>query len=280
MKTTSNKFTQIAMFILLMACIAYPMENINAQNRVSKVKSAGKSRPVSNRNASSTAAKRDRVKKAKRDSDRKTNINSGNNTVNINVDKSKDIRINNRRNTTVRHNSHRPYSRPAYRHGGRRYHCYHPYRYHHYRPYHWGGHWHPWGFFITTVAKTAIIISVANQQYHYDEGVYYVAGNGGYTVVQAPIGAVITTLPPKSQTVVVNQTTNNYYYGGTFYEKSDSGYTVVPPTAGTTIENLSEGGKEVKIGKQTYVQIGETFYQPVTINGKEVYEVVLVEQDK
>ena len=99
-------------------------------------------------------------------------------------------------------------------------------------------------------------------------------------MVSAPVGATVVTLPPQSQTVVVNVTTNNYYYGGTYYEKSDNGYTVVAPTAGTIVENLPDGGEEVKMGDVTYVKIGETYYQPFQQDGKDVYEVVDVEEDK
>ena len=106
------------------------------------------------------------------------------------------------------------------------------------------------------------------------------AGSGGYTVVSAPVGATITTLPPQSQTVVVNETTNNYYYGGTYYEKDSKGYKVVEPTAGTIVENLPDGGEEVKMGDVTYVKIGETYYQPFEKDGKNVYEIVDVEPDK
>jgi hypothetical protein len=108
---------------------------------------------------------------------------------------------------------------------------------------------------------------------------YYVATTGGYTVVQAPVGAVVTTIPPESQKVVVNETTYNYYYGGTYYDKTDKGYTVVAPTAGTIVESLPEGGKEEKIGEVTYVKIGETYYQPIQKDGKNMYEVVLIEPD-
>jgi hypothetical protein len=129
------------------------------------------------------------------------------------------------------------------------------------------------------LAATAIIITVENQQYHYDQGVYYVESNDGYTVVQAPPGATIKVLPEGSETVVVNETTNNYYYGGTYYEESEEGYTVVPPTAGTVVENLPEGGEEVKVGEVTYVKLGETYYQPVQVDGENMYEVVNVEED-
>ena len=121
---------------------------------------------------------------------------------------------------------------------------------------------------------------MAQQQYHYDQGVYYVASGNGYTVVPAPVGATVTTLPPGAQTVVINETTNNYYYGGAYYEKNDKGYTVVPPTAGSVVEKLPEGGKEVKLGDVTYVQIGDTYYQPIIQNGKNMYEVVDVKEAK
>lgn len=78
--------------------------------------------------------------------------------------------------------------------------------------------------------------------------------------------------------MVVNQTTNNYYYG-TYYEKSGNGYTVVPPTAGIIVEYLPEGGKAVTVGGQKYVQVGETYYQPIQKDGKNMYEVVEVEDD-
>lgn len=224
---------------------------------------------------------------------RNTNIGSGNNSNNTNIKTGNKVNIDNSKNTNVNINvnnsthinngyprgSYRPYTRPPYRYGGMSFYCHFGYAYHPYRPFYWGPVWHPWGFFITAMAATAIIISVENQQYHYDQGVYYVASNGGYTVVQAPVGATITTLPPNTQTVVVNETVNNYYYGGTYYEKSDKGYTVVPPTAGTIVEHLPEGAKEEKVGDQIFMKLGEVYYQPIKKDGKDMYEVVTVEKD-
>jgi hypothetical protein len=43
---------------------------------------------------------------------------------------------------------------------------------------------------------------------------------------------------------------------------------------------LPEGGEEVKLGDVTYVKVGETYYQPIQKNGKNMYEVVDVEADK
>lgn len=127
---------------------------------------------------------------------------------------------------------------------------------------------------------TAIIVSVNNEKYHYDQGVYYVEGDGGYTVVQAPVGATVKVIPKEAEEVQVTETTNNYYYGGAFYEKGEEGYTVVPATAGTIVPNLPEGGEEVKMGEVTYVKFGETYYQPIQVDGKDMYEIVEVEEDE
>lgn len=267
----------------------------------------------------------------------KVNIDNSKKNVNINVDNSKDIHVNNSRNTVVRRNT-RPYSRPPMVYGGRRYRCYHPFYFHPYRPFVWGPRWHPWGFFVATLATTAIIVSIVDNdmdmpgdfdmasndilgggiypgnnmslrsgpafmsyreneeyfnnriikdklivdgEYYYDEGVFYLKGNGGYTVVSAPLGAKIKTLPSGYETVSIDDKgTKNYYYGGAFYEKRSDGYVVVAPVAGTIVERVSEGGEEVKMGEITYVKLGETFFQPIKENGKDMYEVVDVEDDK
>lgn len=132
---------------------------------------------------------------------------------------------------------------------------------------------------MAALAVTAIVVSVQNQQYHYDQGTWYTQSSSGYTAVQAPVGGSVTNIPSGAQTVTVNNTTN-YYYGGAYYEKSGEKYTVVAPPAGAVVDNLPEGGEEVKIGDQTYVKVGETYYQPVQIDGKPKYEVAQVEQAK
>ncbi len=95
-------------------------------------------------------------------SNNNVNIDKSRGDVNINVDNSKDIKVRNTKNTSVRHNNYRPYSRPPYVYGGFHYRCYNPYFYHPYRPFYWGPRWHPWGFFIATLAATAIIVSFAD----------------------------------------------------------------------------------------------------------------------
>jgi hypothetical protein len=251
----------------------------------------------------------------------KTNIGSGNNNnVNINIDNSKDIRVNNSRNTAVvRPPAYRPYPRPPYRYGGHVYFCYHPYYYHPYTPFIWGPMWHPWGFFVATLATTAIIVSIVDndlpdypvaydmnnpsifsgpyssmmvnnegklvetpvgQDYYYDEGVFYLKVDGGYTVVAGPIGAVVPKLPKGYETAKLDDGSTNYYFAGTFYVKVDKGYKVVAPTAGTVVEHLPDGGEEVELGDIKYVKIGEIYFQPIQQDGKNVYEIASVEEDK
>jgi hypothetical protein len=46
------------------------------------------------------------------------------------------------------------------------------------------------------------------------------------------------------------------------------------------VEHISEGGEEVTLGDVKYVKFGETYFQPIQENGKNMYEVVDVEEDK
>ncbi|KFF06201.1 DUF6515 family protein [Flavobacterium reichenbachii] len=255
----------------------------NQQRPVTRPGSNGSGTKITRPSNTSNAAVRDKNAVKNRNSTKTRNSvnqkNISDRTRNdINIDRSRDINIVNNRNTIVRRNTV-IYTRPPYRYGGYRYNSFHPYFYHPYTPFYWGPVWHPWGFFVATLAVTAIVVSVENNQYHYDQGVWYAPSNGGYTAVPAPVGGTVNNIPSGAQTVNTG-TVNNYYYGGTYYEKDGSSYKVVAPTAGTLVESLPEGGKEVTIGDVKYIKFGETYYQPVQVDGKNKYEVVLVEEDK
>jgi len=198
------------------------------------------------------------------------NNNVRNNNVNVNRN---NVHVNNiNRNVVVRPTV--VVGRPAYRvYPGRYGYAYHPYM-----PYTgWGPAWHPIGFLLTTMAVTAIVVSVHDQKYHYDQGVYYSQQpSGSYAVVPAPVGAVVSSIPSGYSVANVDGV-SYYYYNGAFYTKSGSSYTVVAPPEGAVIGKLPDGAKEVTIDGNKYVEYNGTYYQPVSHEGQNSYEVVAAE---
>jgi hypothetical protein len=166
----------------------------------------------------------------------------------------------------------RPYAHAPYAYGGRHYYAYRPYAYHRYTPYYWGPGFYPFGAIVPTVTATAIVVSVANSQYHYANGIWYLPSGSQYQVVEAPVDATVTTLP--SGAVAVGE--DEFYYAGAYYKKTASGYVVVAPRAGTVVDQLPPGGEEVTMGDRKYVKFGETYYQPIEQDGQPKYEVVEV----
>ncbi len=151
----------------------------------------------------------------------------------------------------------------------------HAYTYHPYHPYYWGHNWHPLGYFAASLARDAYLFSIANQSYYYDEGVYYQPSSGGYSVVPAPIGALVSFLPPGYETTMVGEDTY-FYYGGTFYIDTGNGYQVVSAPYGAVVTQIPDGAVQQDINGQTYLVYNNTYYQPVSMNGTDAYEVVQV----
>lgn len=212
------------------------------------------------------------------------NINMGN-TNNINI----------QRNTVVRVNVMHPMMmRPPFMWGGMRVFAFHSFFWFPFRPMFWGPMWHPWGFYTPMLPPQAQVVNVVNEtnitnvtnvtnvtniihEYHYVDGIFYLKDAEGYVVVPAPIGAEVSRIPDNFEKVEVGENEYNFYWGGAYFEETATGFKVVAPVAGTLVENLSEGGEEVKIGDRTFIRFGETYYQPVQVNGKNMYEVVYIE---
>jgi Family of unknown function (DUF6515) len=180
--------------------------------------------------------------------------------------------VNVQRNVTVQHNVSVHENVNVYHN---HYQPVHAYAYHPYHPYYWGHNWHPLGYFAASLARDAFLISLANQQYYYDEGVYYQPSAGGYAVVSAPIGATVSTLPPGFETTQVGDD-YFYYYGGTFYTDTGNGYQVVVAPYGAVVTQIPDGAVQQDINGQTYLVYNNVYYQPVTVNGTDAYEVVQV----
>jgi len=152
---------------------------------------------------------------------------------------------------------------------------YHPYFSHPFHPYVWGPYWYPFGFFCTALTVDAIMFDIASQDYYYDNGVYYIPASGGYTVVAPPIGAVVGYLPAGYMTVPVGDGVY-YYYGGAFYVSQGGSFRVVPAPVGAIVTEIPEGAAEQTIDGEDYLLYNNTYYQPISQNGRDAYEVVQV----
>jgi hypothetical protein len=150
----------------------------------------------------------------------------------------------------------------------------HPYYYHPYRPYYWGPHWHPLGFFLPALAADAVVLTFDNRHYYYDDGVYYLPSNGGYTVVPAPIGAIVGALPPGYETTTAADGNTYFYFGGVFYIYTGQGYQVVPAPPGAVITQLPVGAVEQGINGEILLVYNNTYYLPISQDGEDAYEVV------
>jgi len=117
------------------------------------------------------------------------------------------------------------------------------------------------------------VITVENNQYNYDDGVYYTKESNGYKVVPAPLGATISELPKGYVTINVSGT-EYYYYGGTYYSKDTSKYKVVNAPVGAIVSHLPEGAEEKTIDGQKYMIYNNVYYQPISKDGQDSYVVV------
>ena len=83
-------------------------------------------------------------------------------------------------------------------------------------------------------------LSLGGFRYYYYDGVYYRRYADEYVVVPAPIGAVITTLPPGCELVVINGV-SYYVDNGIYYRRSRYGYEVVSEPRRVVVANAAYG---------------------------------------
>jgi hypothetical protein len=115
-----------------------------------------------------------------------------------------------------------PYARVPYYYGTHP-HSYYPYYYHPYHSYALGPE-PPWTFFAPSLGSTA----------------YYPPANGGYTLVEAPVGTSVPSLPPSAEAVVVDGKRGYYRFAGTYYQQTPTGFVVVGTTPGIVEAPQSE----------------------------------------
>ncbi|MGC9943080.1 MAG: DUF6515 family protein [Verrucomicrobiota bacterium] len=117
-------------------------------------------------------------------------------------------------------------------------------------------------------------IGVRGHPYFYFQGVFYDNGPSGYVVIAPPVDAVVTDMPPDSETVVVGDTTY-YYAGGAFYvQQSDGTFIVVAAPVGVTVSTLPPDASPITINGIVCYQSDGAVYQPVMENGVTAYVTI------
>lgn len=89
----------------------------------------------------------------------------------------------------------------------------------------------------------------------------------------AATGTAVASLPGGTNTVY-HSGTAYYYSEGTFYETADSGYEVVAPPPGITVNQLPQSAEIEKVGNVQYFVYNDVYYQALYGGGGVVYQVV------
>jgi len=114
-----------------------------------------------------------------------------------------------------------------------------------------------------------------NSQYYFSDGLYYEYDNDQYTVVEPPVGAQVTTLPSKAQSIVIN--------GEQYYEQDGVYYQPVTKDDGTVVYQIA--GKDGQLNTDTATQdqqpqgpqMGDVVNQlpsdcrKINVNGQKLY---------
>lgn len=141
-------------------------------------------------------------------------------------------------------------------------------------------------------------------QYYYSDGLYYQFDNNQYTVVEPPVGAEVTSVPDKAQSIVIN---GQQYYelNGVYYQavtKDDGSVTyqiagkdgtlntntevqdnqAQGPQMGDIVAQLPQDCRKIKVnGQKLYVSPDGIYYQEqVDANGAKSYKVVGLPTDE
>jgi hypothetical protein len=130
------------------------------------------------------------------------------------------------------------------------------------------------GLVVGALPAGYVQASVGITGYYYYDGVYFrPTTEGTYTVVAAPVGAVVPQLPNGAEAFVLGPSTY-YYAGGAFYLQVRAGFAVVPAPPGVTVTGLPAGAAPAVFSGVVYYVAGTTYFLPVTQAGATVYVTV------
>jgi hypothetical protein len=116
-------------------------------------------------------------------------------------------------------------------------------------------------------------VEVGGFTYRYDRGVFWLHQGGSYTVVTAPVGAVVDRLP-QGVTRIVTGAGPVWYFFGSFFGEKGGAYEVIKPAAGLTVFYLPDGYRQEKVQGVARYRFGDIVFKPVFIQGILAYQVV------
>lgn len=133
------------------------------------------------------------------------------------------------------------------------------------------------GFTSTDAPANPQTTVVNNITFLYDRGVFWVSTGSLYIVVNAPVGAVVDSLPDgASKVLAASGSAYQYYFGVFFALREDGKHEVVKPPAGLLVSYLPDGYQTVQVKGKTMMKYGEAYFQPFLAAGAAVYSTVSV----
>ena len=160
------------------------------------------------------------------------------------------------------------------------------------------------GFGISVLPYGYYPFYFGDSQFYYSDGLYYQYDNNQYTVVEPPIGAELTTLPDKAQSITIN---GQQYYelNGVYYQPytKDDGTVVYQvagkdgelntntnvqddqpqgPQMGDVVNQLPQDCRKINVnGQKLYVSPDGVYYQEQTDNNShKTYKIVGLPSDE
>ena len=126
------------------------------------------------------------------------------------------------------------------------------------------------GATIASISMEPTTVVVHEHTYYYSEGVYLEKSGSEYIVIGAPVGAVISDLPPGHSVIHVQN--SPYYFVAKKTEKPT--YTVVSAPIGAIVEYLPKGTTERTVQGKKYLIYHGDWSQPFKSGSEVVYKVV------
>ncbi len=116
-------------------------------------------------------------------------------------------------------------------------------------------------------------VEVGESAFLYDQGIFWLQQGSSYTVVTAPVGAVVEQLP-QGVTRIQSRPAPVWYFFGTFFGEKGGAYEVLKPAAGLTVYYLPDGYRLENVKGAGHYRFGEIHFKPVFVQGVLAYQVV------